>query len=309
MRRRRVRAFGEVEVRAEAAGAIGEGHDRAAVEDPARGAAALVPREPRPHLRRERRRAPPRRAGGRTASRRAGSPLGWFGGQGRLPAEPRRRAVPRGLELQRSLAAAVLAGRDPRHGGPPRAPARRSRSAAAPRRASCTCPRAPRSRSSRPTAAGGRPTTARAARLLPDPRPEPARAGRQEVLPRPRGGDHRARSRRSGSRRSDRGPDRRLAARRRRGRSPRSASTSAWVTTHGYALNVDLDPAPFTEWITACGLEDAAFTSMARELGRPVTRRRGAAARRRRARRGRSGSRSRSSPATTAAALWPQTIA
>ena len=46
---------------------------------------------------------------------------------------------------------------------------------------------------------------------------------------------------------------------------------SRWVTTHGYALNVDLDPAPFTEWITACGLEDAAFTTIARELGRPVT--------------------------------------
>ncbi len=44
-----------------------------------------------------------------------------------------------------------------------------------------------------------------------------------------------------------------------------------WVTTHGYALNVDLDPAPFTEWITACGLEDAAFTTMARELGRPLS--------------------------------------
>jgi lipoyl(octanoyl) transferase len=46
---------------------------------------------------------------------------------------------------------------------------------------------------------------------------------------------------------------------------------SRWVTTHGYALNVDLDPAPFTEWITACGLEDAAFTSIARELDRPVS--------------------------------------
>jgi len=46
---------------------------------------------------------------------------------------------------------------------------------------------------------------------------------------------------------------------------------SRWVTTHGYALNVDLDPAPFTEWITACGLEDAMFTTMARELGTPVT--------------------------------------
>jgi lipoyl(octanoyl) transferase len=44
-----------------------------------------------------------------------------------------------------------------------------------------------------------------------------------------------------------------------------------WVTTHGYALNVDLDPAPFTEWITACGLEGAAFTTIARELGRGVT--------------------------------------
>jgi lipoyl(octanoyl) transferase len=46
---------------------------------------------------------------------------------------------------------------------------------------------------------------------------------------------------------------------------------SRWVTTHGYALNVDLDPAPFTEWITACGLEDAMFTTIARETGTPVT--------------------------------------
>jgi lipoyl(octanoyl) transferase len=44
---------------------------------------------------------------------------------------------------------------------------------------------------------------------------------------------------------------------------------SKWITTHGYALNVDLDPAPFTEWITACGL-DTQFTTIARELGRPV---------------------------------------
>ena len=46
-----------------------------------------------------------------------------------------------------------------------------------------------------------------------------------------------------------------------------------WVTTHGYALNVDLDPAPFTQWITACGLEDAAFTTIARERGRSRSRR------------------------------------
>jgi len=44
-----------------------------------------------------------------------------------------------------------------------------------------------------------------------------------------------------------------------------------WVTTHGYALNVDLDPSPFTDWITACGLEDTAFTTVARELGRPIS--------------------------------------
>src|SRR3954463_12023400 len=46
---------------------------------------------------------------------------------------------------------------------------------------------------------------------------------------------------------------------------------SRWITTHGYALNVDLDPAPFTQWITACGLEDAQFTTMARELGRRLS--------------------------------------
>ena len=46
---------------------------------------------------------------------------------------------------------------------------------------------------------------------------------------------------------------------------------SRWITTHGYALNVDLDPAPFTDWITACGLGDAQFTTMTRELARPVT--------------------------------------
>lgn len=46
---------------------------------------------------------------------------------------------------------------------------------------------------------------------------------------------------------------------------------SRWITTHGYALNVDLDPAPFTKWITACGLEDAAFTTIASEAERPVS--------------------------------------
>jgi lipoyl(octanoyl) transferase len=44
-----------------------------------------------------------------------------------------------------------------------------------------------------------------------------------------------------------------------------------WVSTHGYALNVDLDTSPFTNWITACGLDGYAFTSIAGELGRDVT--------------------------------------
>ena len=46
---------------------------------------------------------------------------------------------------------------------------------------------------------------------------------------------------------------------------------SRWITTHGYALNVDLDLEPFTRWITACGLDDAAFTTMAREVGQPLS--------------------------------------
>jgi lipoyl(octanoyl) transferase len=44
-----------------------------------------------------------------------------------------------------------------------------------------------------------------------------------------------------------------------------------WVSTHGYALNVDLDPAPFTDWITACGLDGTMFTTMARELDREIS--------------------------------------
>jgi lipoyl(octanoyl) transferase len=44
-----------------------------------------------------------------------------------------------------------------------------------------------------------------------------------------------------------------------------------WISTHGYALNVDLDPAPFTQWITACGLDGFQFTSLERERGSRVT--------------------------------------
>ena len=110
------------------------------------------------------------------------------------------------------------------------------------------------------------------ARLLPDPRPAPARPGREALLPRARGGadrDARPRSASPGERIDGltgvwlTRPPRKIAS--------IGIHISKWVTTHGYALNVDLDPAPFTQWITACGLEDAAFTTIARELGRPVT--------------------------------------
>ncbi|MCS7002780.1 MAG: lipoate-protein ligase B, partial [Dehalococcoidia bacterium] len=43
-----------------------------------------------------------------------------------------------------------------------------------------------------------------------------------------------------------------------------------WVTTHGVALNVDIDLAGFA-LIIPCGIRDASVTSLSRELGRSVT--------------------------------------
>ncbi|MGA8303711.1 MAG: lipoyl(octanoyl) transferase LipB [Thermoplasmata archaeon] len=43
-----------------------------------------------------------------------------------------------------------------------------------------------------------------------------------------------------------------------------------WVTFHGFALNVDLDLAPF-EQFHPCGLSGSVMTSLARELGHPVS--------------------------------------
>ena len=43
-----------------------------------------------------------------------------------------------------------------------------------------------------------------------------------------------------------------------------------WVTSHGLAVNVDLDLGVY-ELFDACGLGGARFTSMAAETGRPVT--------------------------------------
>ena len=43
-----------------------------------------------------------------------------------------------------------------------------------------------------------------------------------------------------------------------------------WVTSHGFALNVDLDLCVY-DLFDACGLKGAAFTSLARETGQPLT--------------------------------------
>ncbi len=42
---------------------------------------------------------------------------------------------------------------------------------------------------------------------------------------------------------------------------------SRGVSTHGFAVNVDNDLAPF-DWVVACGLPDVRMTSLARELPR-----------------------------------------
>jgi lipoate-protein ligase B len=43
-----------------------------------------------------------------------------------------------------------------------------------------------------------------------------------------------------------------------------------WVTLHGFAVNVDLDLTPF-EQFHPCGLRGTVMTSVAREIGRPVS--------------------------------------
>jgi lipoyl(octanoyl) transferase len=44
---------------------------------------------------------------------------------------------------------------------------------------------------------------------------------------------------------------------------------SQGITTHGFALNVDMDLAPFS-LIVPCGIPGCRVTSMARYLGRPI---------------------------------------
>ena len=47
-------------------------------------------------------------------------------------------------------------------------------------------------------------------------------------------------------------------------------AVEGWVTYHGFALNVDLDLAPFDRF-HPCGFEEPVMTSLAREAGRPVS--------------------------------------
>ncbi len=47
-------------------------------------------------------------------------------------------------------------------------------------------------------------------------------------------------------------------------------AVEGWVTSHGTALNVDLDLAPFDRF-HPCGFEGPVMTSLARESGRPVS--------------------------------------
>ena len=108
------------------------------------------------------------------------------------------------------------------------------------------------------------------ARLLSDPRPLIARARPAPLRPLPGGGARRharrARHRRptlEGSHASGVwAGERKIAS--------IGVRCARWVTSHGLALNVDLDLGVY-DLFDACGLGGAPFTSLARETGEPVT--------------------------------------
>jgi lipoyl(octanoyl) transferase len=46
---------------------------------------------------------------------------------------------------------------------------------------------------------------------------------------------------------------------------------AAWITTHGFALNLDCDLEPFDLFV-GCGLQETRYTTASLEAGRPITR-------------------------------------
>ena len=176
-------------------------------------------------------------------------------------------------ELQRSLAGAVSQGAMPDTDRPARAPAGRHARPAHRRDGELHVPEGAEVEVVE-TDRGGKSTFHGPGQLVCYPILDLKRHGRdvKQYVREPRGGDHpHGRAVRRRGRRGSRGSPASGSTRPPRKIASIGVHVSRWVTTHGYALNVDLDPAPFTEWITACGLEDAMFTTLARELGRPVT--------------------------------------
>ena len=120
------------------------------------------------------------------------------------------------------------------------------------------------------------------ARLLPDPRPEPSRARPQEVRPRPRAGDRRCPRTLRPAGRADRRPHRSVAdrprrfARDRRRRAPRRSRRSASARRGGSRRTATRSTStsirrPSRSGSRPAAFEDAHFTTMAHELGRPLT--------------------------------------
>ena len=162
------------------------------------------------------------RGGARSARR-----VDRLSGASRTRRRARDRPVRRDARAAAVARGAVGAGRDARHGAPARASAGRHARPAHRRPARAARPRGADVEVVE-TNRGGKSTFhgAGAARLLPDPRPEAARARREALRARPRGSAdphaRAARDRRDAHRRSHR----RLADVARRARSPRSACTS-----------------------------------------------------------------------------------